>query len=121
MKGLGVKGVMTKKKVLLIDLDGVLNEYKGNFNPEIIPPIKSGAKEFLIELTKNFELKLFTTRPKELASVWVKKYELETFFSEITNEKSPAWLIIDDRCLTFDGDYASMLEKIFEFKTWYKK
>ncbi len=36
------------KKTILIDLDGVLNEYVGNFDKEFIPPIKQGAKEFLM-------------------------------------------------------------------------
>ena len=36
------------KKTILIDLDGVLNEYVGNFDKEFIPTIKQGAKEFLM-------------------------------------------------------------------------
>ncbi len=52
------------KKTLLIDLDGVLNEYKGNFDKGYIPPIKEGAKDFLKELSKDYEIKIFTTRNK---------------------------------------------------------
>ena len=54
----------TFKRTILIDLDGVLNTYTGEFNENYIPPIKEGAKEFVEELSKNFELKLFTTRNK---------------------------------------------------------
>ena len=39
--------MMTKKKTILIDLDGVLNDYVGNYDKDFIPPIKAGAKEFL--------------------------------------------------------------------------
>ncbi len=39
------------KKTILIDLDGVLNEYIGKFDINLIPPIKNGAKEFLQDLS----------------------------------------------------------------------
>ena len=45
------------KKTVLIDLDGVLNQYCGNFDAKYIPMIKDGAKEFLEELSNNFEIK----------------------------------------------------------------
>jgi len=32
------------KKVILIDLDGVLNNYDGNFDKDKIPSVKDGAK-----------------------------------------------------------------------------
>ena len=58
---------MSKKyrKTILIDLDGVLNEYTGDFDKDYIPPIKDGAKEFLgvhfrkpnlLLLTKNLKI-----------------------------------------------------------------
>lgn len=46
------------KKTLLIDLDGVLNTYTGGFQPDFIPPIREGAKEFLTAVEPYFELKL---------------------------------------------------------------
>ena len=50
------------KKTILMDLDGVLNTYDGNFDKNFIPPIKDGAKEFLQNLSENFDIKIFTTR-----------------------------------------------------------
>lgn len=47
------------------------------------------------------------------------KYNLNTFVTEVTNIKKPAYLLIDDRCLTFGGDYADMLDKIKNFKVWH--
>ena len=41
------------KKTILIDLDGVLNEYMGNFDEDFIPPIKQRAKKFLSALAEN--------------------------------------------------------------------
>lgn len=42
-----------KKKTILIDLDGVLNEYTGNYDVNNIPRMKFGADEFLKILSKN--------------------------------------------------------------------
>ncbi len=50
----------TYRKTILIDLDGVLNEYKGKFDPNRIPRIKKGAKEFIQKLSMDVELKIFT-------------------------------------------------------------
>ena len=34
-------------KTILLDLDGVLNTYNGKYEENIIPPLKTGAEEFL--------------------------------------------------------------------------
>ena len=108
------------KKIILIDLDGVLNEYRGNFDKNYIPPIKEGAREFLRELNSEYEFKLFTTRDTKLATKWVKENELENYISEITNYKEPSYLIIDDRCITFNGNYNTLYNSIKNFNVWYK-
>ena len=108
------------KKTILIDLDGVLNTYDGNFNENIIPPVKEGASRFLEELSTKFLIKVFTTRNKLLASKWLIENKLDNFVSDVTNVKDPAWLIIDDRCIKFDGDYNGTIESVMNFKVWYK-
>lgn len=109
-----------KKRTILIDLDGVLNEYNGSFNPHYIPNIKNGAKEFLIGLSENFNIKIFTTRNKVLATKWILENELDEVVQDITNIKELAWLYIDDRCLTFKGDYNELKQSINSFKPWYR-
>lgn len=108
------------KKIILIDLDGVLNQYMGNFDKDFIPEPKDGINEFLEKLTENHELRLFTTRNKILALKWLIKYDLDKYFTDITNVKELSWLLIDDRCLKFDGDFEKLLDEINEFKPWYK-
>ena len=108
------------KRTILIDLDGVLNTYTGGYDEKFIPPMKDGADVFLGKLAEKFDLKLFTTRPEDLARKWCEENNIKQYFSEITNIKKPAWLVIDDRCLNFSGDYEEMLLKIFDFKPWYK-
>ena len=111
---------MTFKKTILIDLDGVLNTYTGGFDPNFIPPIKDGAVEFLKNLSKNYEIKLFTTRNKLLASKWLIENKIDSYFQDITNTKDVCYLYVDDRCVTFDGDYNSLNDKIENFKVWHK-
>ena len=111
----------TFKKTILIDLDGVLNEYKGKFDKDFIPPIKLGAKEFLEKLAIEFDLKLFTTRNKILATKWLIENDIDNLFDDITSNKELAWVYIDDRCINFDGNFDNLTNSIKSFKPWYKK
>lgn len=106
-------------KTILIDLDGVLNNYTGNFNKDFIPDIKEGAKEFLKIISKEYTIKLFTSRNKEIADEWLKNKKLKKYIKDVTNIKEPAWLYIDDRCIKFEGDFIKLEHEIRQFKTWY--
>lgn len=112
--------MLAKKKKILLDLDGVLNTYTGNYNANYIPPIKDGAVEFLQRLSHNFEIKIFTVRDIELAEKWVKENNIQLYISGVTNTKEPAWLIADDRCVCFNGCYDKLLADIANFKVWHK-
>jgi hypothetical protein len=109
-----------RKKIILIDLDGVLNTYNGTFNENIIPPIKRGALDFVKQLSTNYTVKIFTTRNKHLVTEWVNKNNLKGYISDITNVKEPCFLLIDDRCINFNGNYKELERQIDEFKVWYK-
>ena len=85
------------KKVILIDLDGVLNNYNGNFDKDFIPEIKTGAREFLEKLSRDYEIKIFTTRNRLMSSKWLIQNKLDKFVTDVTNVKEPAFLHIDDR------------------------
>ena len=69
------------KKKILIDLDGVLNEYgKDKFDENHIPDIKYGANNFIKKLANIAELYLFTSRNLLLASKWLIKNNLDKYF-----------------------------------------
>ena len=109
-----------KKKIILIDLDGVLNNYNGDYKEEYIPSIKNGAKEFLEKLLEKFELKIFSARQAFLVKNWLKENRLDRYITGITDHKEPAFLYIDDRCICFEGNYQSVLSRINNFSPWYK-
>ncbi len=108
------------KKLILIDLDGVLNTYTGNFDKDFIPEIKKGAKEFLGELSKDYEIKIFTTRNRILTSKWLIENKIDNLVADVTNVKDPAYLHIDDRCICFNGDYKNTINEIKNFKAYWK-
>ena len=107
------------KRKILIDLDGVLNQYgQDKFDENYIPDIKLGAKEFIEELSKSAELYLFTSRNLLLASKWLIKNDLDKYFKDVTNIKLPSYLYIDDRTVCFKGDYNQTLKDIEDFKVY---
>ena len=108
------------KKRILVDLDGVLNEYgKEKYDENYIPEMKQGAKEFLEELYAEADLYLFTSRNLLLASKWLAENNLDKYFKDVTNVKIPAYLHIDDRAVCFEGDYAQTLADVKMFKTYW--
>ena len=109
------------KKTILVDLDGVLNTYDGNYDPNYIPPIKDGAYNFIKELSNNYKVIIFTTRNASLATKWLSDNGLDNYVEKVTNIKEPAYLIIDDRCINFNGDYGDLKTQIENFKVWYRK
>lgn len=109
------------KRKLLIDLDGVLNEYKGNYDENYIPEIKKDAKEFIKELSQTAELYLFTTRNLLLSSKWLISNEIDKYFKDVTNVKIPSYLYIDDRCICFKGNYKETLKEITNFQAYWKQ
>ncbi len=109
------------KKTILLDLDGVLNTYKGEYDEFYIPPIKEGAYELVKELYKNYKIVIFTSRNLLLASKWIIENGLDKYVSNITNVKETSYLIVDDRCINYNGNYDDLNNKINNFKVWYKK
>lgn len=110
---------MRKRNKILIDLDGVLNTYNGTYNENNIPEIKEGAKEFLTDLSNDYEIILFTSRNKILSSKWLIENGIDKYISDITDRKELSLLYIDDRCIRFEGNYKKLREEINKFKTWY--
>ena len=110
------------QKKILIDLDGVLNEYgKEPYNENYIPEIKSGAKDFIKDLNKFADLYLFTSRNLMLSAKWLIKNDIDKYFKDITNTKLPSYLYIDDRCICFRGKYNDTIKDIKNFKVYWNQ
>ena len=117
-----VQGQGKFRRNILIDLDGVLNCYCGEYDEEFIPEIREGAREFVERLYSlgRFNLVLFTTRNILKSVKWLIDNNLYSYFSNITNVKLPAFLCIDDRALTFRGNFNEIYEEIVTFRPYWK-
>ena len=111
---------MTKKKILL-DLDGVLNLYDGNYDEKYIPALNNKAIDFIKNISKTYNVVIFTSRNLLLASKWIIYNKIDKYITNITNIKEASYLIVDDRCINFNGDFEKLQKDIENFKVWYKK
>lgn len=115
---------------IAIDFDGVLHLYSKGWNGgEIYDPPVSGAKEALTALKKQgHTLYIFSTRNNKLfhkdekdqqkaMEAWLKQHEIP--YDKIWSFGKPmADLFIDDRALTFRGDWTQTLHDVEVFKVW---
>ncbi len=111
---------MQKRKTILIDLDGVLNNYDGKYDENNLPDIRLGAREFIEELNKDYDLILFTTRNSLEASRWLMENKMDKYYKDVTNVKTPAYIYLDDRAIKFSGDYQNTIKQIEDFKVHWK-
>lgn len=105
---------------ILMDLDGVLNTYTGNYKKDKIDNIKNGAMEFVKKLAQDYDLYLFTTRNLLQASKWLIENKLDEYFVDVTNVKITASIHLDDRAICFNGDFDDTFKKIKTFKTFWE-
>lgn len=114
-------GIMKYKKIVSIDLDGVLNTYKGDYVKDRLSPMKEGADEFLENLSREYRIEIFTVRDLNLTKEWLIKNKLIQYIENITDRKNPfASVILDDRAIKFDGNYNKAYKNIISFKPYWK-
>ena len=97
-----------------IDFDGVIHKNSKGFHDGTIydEPVK-GAKKALELLSKKFNIVIYTCKGNskrplinnktgtQLIWEWLKKYNLNSYISEITDKKPRALFYIDDKAITF--------------------
>lgn len=106
-----------ERRTYAIDFDGVLHQYDGYKNGLIRGPIE-GAREAVVELLDNgHEVVVFTTRDALIVNEWLAKHDFPKL--EVTQQKRPFWLIIDDRAMPFDGSWDGMVQKALDFEPYW--
>lgn len=111
------------------DFDGVINSYKSGWKgyTNIPDPPVEGIKEVLEKLDgMGYDITIFSSRAETLDGrmairAYLDKYDLLSYVSCITCEKPPAFVTVDDRCICFDGDTKSLVEKINNFRPYTEK
>lgn len=127
------------KPILCLDFDGVIHSYTSGWRgaKEIPDPPVPGAMEFLFYAVDHFTVAIFSSRSSQRGGIramkrWLQKHLNNHFGSHRTiaediltaiewpKEKPAAFVTLDDRAITFMGEWPS-IQTLKEFKPWNKK
>ncbi|MCP5018419.1 MAG: hypothetical protein GY938_24545 [Ketobacter sp.] len=131
---------MSDKPILCLDFDGVIHSYTSGWKgADIIPdPPVPGAIKFISKAIDHFDVQIYSSRSGQPGGIkamqrwladWWRDHHQEPpvdFNSLAKNtigwptEKPPAMVTIDDRAITFTGEWPDM-EILKSFKPWNKK
>lgn len=126
-----------RKLIICIDFDGVIHDYKegwkdGSIYGNVVP----GFFEWAAKAKEHFRLVIYSSRSKTPEGIgamqgWLFLHGafhgpepmLNRTDFEFANKKPPAFLTIDDRALTFEGNWNDLyltVEELQKFKPWNK-
>jgi hypothetical protein len=117
---------------ICIDFDGVIHKYsKGWQDGSIYDELVDGAINFIKTLQdQNISVVILSTRkPEQIVQFLSSHIECQevpqgtTFYNDtkvvgVTNIKLPAQVYIDDRAVTFNGNFSDIICQVINFKTW---
>ena len=111
---------------ICIDFDGVIHRYsRGWVDGTIYDPPVDGTESALSELLHNgHKVIIFSTRAFEQAAQmqeWLAKHHIPYSGIHMKPGKPMAHIYLDDRALTFKGQWAKSIEDIRNFKVWTDK
>ena len=135
-------GMTQVKPTLCVDFDGVIHSYTNGWQgaATVSDPPVGGALEFLEAASKAFEVHIFSSRSHQRNGIaamksWLadelikakgKKADM-VVISDFVNHtlkwptvKPSAMVTLDDRAITFEGEFPSIRE-LLAFKPWNKK
>lgn len=128
------------KPILCLDFDGVLHSYTSGWKGADRIPDKPvpGAFDFLGKAVFEFEVHIFSSRSNQPGGIDAMKEWLAKWWSindqeppvdyrslvesclHFPTQKPPAMVTIDDRAITFTGEWPSM-DALKAFKPWNKQ
>lgn len=126
------------KPILCLDFDGVIHSYTSGWQGADVvsdPPVP-GAIAFLREVVKHFRVAIFSSRSHQPGGGpamrgWLSSHIMREepdiinydppWFAAIEwpTEKPPALVTLDDRAITFTGEWPA-IETLKNFKPWNK-
>jgi hypothetical protein len=126
-----------RKRILCLDFDGVIHAYTSGWQgaANIPDPPVPGAIEFLRAAVEHFSVAVFSSRshqPGGIAAMqaWLAEWAARelppgadlAFLEQLVwpLEKPLAFVTLDDRALTFTGEWPS-LEALQAFRPWYQR
>ena|SRR3990167_9263160 len=130
------KTIKMQKPIICLDFDGVCHSYTSGWKgATVIPdPAVPGLFEFLEAVAPHFDIQVFSTRSHEPGGpeamlAWFyqerRKWRVqggqgsEVISISFPKEKPPAFITLDDRAITFTGEWPSV-DFLKSFKPWNK-
>lgn len=114
-----------RKPTLCLDFDGVIHRYsRGWQNGDIYDVPTDGFREWAVEAREHFNLVIYSSRSAsgegiEAMKAWLVKHGFNPKDFSFADTKPPAFITIDDRALTFDGDWSLFKPtQLLTFKSW---
>ena len=124
------------KPILCLDFDGVLHSYESGWHgvDEIRDPMTPGTATFLVDAVEEFDVQVFSSRSDQEGGMaamkdWLQERLCEVLRADVAwkvftaiswpTTKPPAMVTIDDRAITFTGEWPSV-ESLLKFKPWNK-
>jgi hypothetical protein len=112
-----------------LDFDGVINSYKNGWKgeSETDEPVTGAAEGILRLLESGLDIVIYSTRAGSPEGEKTIRDYLRNLIGEsagtikITDRKPIAAVYVDDRAVTFSGNWEEMPEKIEKFKSWVDK
>lgn len=109
-------------KTVCLDFDGVVNTYDGWKGEKALFEPRPGLVEFLQKLIQaGWTVVINSTRLAEDIQNWLNIYNLAQYIAGVYNHKPPAIVYLDDRGITFTGDFDKAFELIQSFKVFWEK
>jgi uncharacterized protein with von Willebrand factor type A (vWA) domain len=106
-----------ERLIACVDLNGVLDQYRGWQGEEHWDAPREGAADFLRALrARGYRVVVHTTRWRDDAERWLREHQLFELVDEVTDRKVAAHVFIDDRAVCFRGDYDATLAEVDAFR-----
>jgi hypothetical protein len=128
--------LMSNRPILCLDFDGVLHSYSSGWQgADVIPdPPVPGAIAFLREAVEHFTVAIYSSRShqpggQDAMRAWLEQSAADddptgdrSFLERIKwpLEKPGAFVTLDDRALTFTGEWPTM-SALKAFRPWHKR
>jgi len=110
------------RQTVCVDLNGVLDTYRGWQGEVSWHPPREGAADFLRSLRRDgFRVVVLTVREPGEARRWLEESGLSELVDEVTDRKPPALAYVDDRAVCFRGDYGATLEALRSFEPYWRR
>mgnify|MGYP001587210552 CR=1 FL=1 len=106
------------KPTVCVDFNGCLDLYTGWVKDGMgteYPP-REGAAEFLEALHSKYKVFILSSIQPMDIQVWLDKNGMGQWVDDVTKIKPPAIAYIDDRGITFKGDFGDVLRQLEDFK-----